>query len=199
MKSKFVKIALMSAALSASALFNVANAGLITANGSIDTGTEVDVWSIEVITSGDFTFDVLAYENPSDDFFNNGIDNDHLDSYIYLFATDLNGALMGRDDDGGLGTDGSTHGYDSLMNVTLTSGSYVLAIGDYRLTETEARAAFNGDNASDMNNGQYAMSVSSDADFTIEGATAPTSVPEPSTIAMFALGLMGLFSRKLKK
>jgi len=198
MNRNFIKMALIGLLLSASALLNVANASLITADGSIDDGTQVDVWNIEILSNGTFIFDVLAFETSNTDFFGNGQDNDSLDSYIYLFANNLNGALMGADDDGGLGNDGSIYSFDSYMSLALNMGSYVLAIGDYNLNETEARAAFNGNNAADTSLGRYTISISSDADFSVGGATPPSAIPEPSTFAIFALGLVGLFARKIK-
>jgi len=199
MNINFIKMALIGLLLSASALLNVANASLLTADGSIDDGTQVDVWNIEILSNGTFIFDVLAFETSNTDFFGNGQDNDCLDSYIYLFANNLNGALMGADDDGGFGNDGSIYSFDSYMSLALNMGSYVLAIGDYNLNEAEARAAFNGNNAADTTIGRYTISISSDADFSVGGATPPSAIPEPSTIAIFALGLVGLFSRKLKR
>jgi len=71
-------------------------------------------------------------------------------------------------------------------------------IGDYHLSESEARATFNGNNSGGVGFGNYAISMSSDADFSVVGGTAPSAIPEPSTFAIFALGLIGLFSRKLK-
>jgi len=195
MNMNFIKMALIGLILSTSALLHVANAGLITADGSIDDGTEVDVWTIEILSSGTFVFDVLAFETSNTDFFGNGDNNDKLDSYLYLFANDLNGLLMGADDDGGLGNDGSISSLDSFMTLALSAGSYVLAIGDYNLNETEARAAFNGNNSADTLIGRYTISISSDADFSVGGATSPSAIPEPATFAIFALGLVGLFAR----
>ncbi len=172
-----------------------ANAGLITLDGSIDDGTEVDHWSFFVTTSGSFTFDVLAYEDAQNDFFANGVDNDYLDSHIYLFVNDANGAFIGSDDDGGVGTDGSlsSEDLDSLMTFHLNVGTYLFAIGDYDLSESEARIGLNADNAgSDV--GRYRVSISSAA-----GVAHVNRVPEPSTLAIFALGIMGLALRRFKK
>lgn len=169
-----------------------ANAGLITFDGSIDDGTEVDHWSFSVTNSGTFIFDVLARES-GNDFFSNGVDNDQLDSYIYLFVNDANGALIGKNDDGERGSDGSVHGHDSFMTVNLAIGTYLFAIGDYSLSESEARNGLNADNAGSLV-GRYSVSISS-----TDGLTKVNSVPEPSTFAIFALGIMGLASRRFKK
>jgi len=131
MNMNFIKMALLGAVLSASTLFNPANASLIIAEGAIDDPTAVDVWSIEVITSGTFIFDVLAFESRGIDYFGNGEFNDTLDSFLYLFATDLSGALMGFNDDSGSSNDGSTSYLDSYMSLALNAGTYVLAIGDW--------------------------------------------------------------------
>lgn len=171
------------------------NAGLISFDGSIDDDTEVDHWSFSVINSGTFTFDVLAYEDDGNDFFANGVDNDQLDSYIYLFAGNANGALIGSDDDGGDGSDGSLSSVDldSLMSFDLNVGTYLFVIGSYNLSEIEARNGFNSDNSGDPA-GQYSVTVSS-----ATGTAQINSVPEPSTLAIFALGVMGLAARRFKK
>jgi len=186
---KMLKAAVAGLVLSVSGF---ANAGLITLDGSIDDGTEVDHWSFFVTTSGSFTFDVLAREI-SNDFFANGVGNDELDSYIYLFANDANGIFIKKDDDGGAGNDGSIHSHDSFMTVNLNVGTYLLAIGDFSLSELEARNGLNADNAGSAV-GRYSVSISSAA-----GVARVNSVPEPSTIAIFALGIMGLAARRFKK
>jgi len=186
---KMLKAAVAGLVLSVSGF---ANAGLITLDGSIDDHTEVDHWSFFVTQSGTFTFDVLARES-GNDFFTNGVGNDELDSYIYLFTNDANGALKGSDDDGGRGSDGSVHSYDSFMTVDLTIGKYLFAIGDHYLSESEARVGLNGDNAGSTV-GRYSVSISSAA-----GVARVNSVPEPSTLAIFALGIMGLAARRFKK
>ncbi len=192
MNIKMLKAAFAGLVLSVSSF---ANAGLITLDGSIDDGTEVDHWSFFVTTSGSFTFDVLAYEDAQNDFFANGVDNDYLDSHIYLFVNDANGAFIGSDDDGGVGTDGSlsSEDLDSLMTFHLNVGTYLFAIGDYDLSESEARIGLNADNAgSDV--GRYRVSISSAA-----GVAHVNRVPDPSTLAIFALGIMGLALRRFKK
>lgn len=93
MNIKMLKSAFVGLVLSVSGF---ANAGLITLNGSIDAHTEVDHWSFSVTSSGTFIFDVLARE-AGNDFFANGVSNDQLDSYIYLFANDGNGVFKGSD------------------------------------------------------------------------------------------------------
>jgi hypothetical protein len=190
MNIKMLKIAIASLVLCVSSL---ANAGVINFEGSIDDGTEVDFWSVYVTTSGTFTFDVLAYE-VANDFFDNGLGNDRLDSYIYLFANDADGALIGSDDDGGLGSDGSVSGLDSLMTLNLSVGSYLFAIGDYFLSEVEARNQLNSTNTGDTLNGRYSVSISSE-----DGVALVSSIPEPSTLAIFALAIMGIASRRTKK
>lgn len=192
MNIKIVKAAFAGLIL---AISSVANAGLLSFDGIIVDDTEVDHWFFTVTNSGTFTFDVLAYEDDGTDFFANGIDNDQLDSYIYLFANNASGALIGSDDDGGDGTDGSLSSVDldSLMSFDLNIGSYLFVIGSYDLSELDARNGFNTDNSGDRA-GSYRVTVSS-----ATGTAQINSVPEPSTIAIFALGIMGLASRRLKK
>lgn len=188
MNIKMLKAAVAGLVLSVSGF---ANAGLISFDGSIDDGTEVDHWSFSVTNSGTFIFDVLANED-GNDFFANGVDNDQLDSYIYLFANNASGTLIDSDDDGGLGSDGSVSGLDSFMTVDLTIGTYLFAIGDYNLSESEARNGLNVNSSTTV--GRYSVSISSS-----NGVAAVNSVPEPSTLAIFALGIMGLASRRFKK
>jgi len=172
-----------------------ANAGLINFTGSLDDDTAVDHWSFSVTNSGTFIFDVLAYEQDGNDFFANGLDNDLLDSYIYLFANDANGALIGSDDDGGDGTDGSLSAadLDSLMTFDLNVGTYLFVIGSFDLSELDARNGFNTGNTGDPA-GRYNVTVSS-----VAGTARVNNVPEPSTLAIFALSIMGLSARKFKK
>ncbi|GAW96503.1 MULTISPECIES: DVUA0089 family protein [Colwellia] len=191
MNIKMIKAAVAGLVLSVSGF---ANAGLITLDGRIDSGAEVDHWILNVTSSGLFTFDVLAYEGDYDDFFDNGTNNDHLDSYIYLFSNDINGSLVDSNDDGELGNDGSTEDYDSFMSVNLNVGTYVFAIGDYHLNEAGARDGINESNANEISVGNYRVSISSQA-----GVLSTNSVPEPTTLAIFALGIMGLAARRFKK
>lgn len=109
-----------------------------------------------------------------------------LDPEISLFVDDgssigaLTGAFVANDDD--------TFGSDPLIAITdLVAGNYVLAVGSFDLTESEARSgiATTPDVASD-----YATDFSAFGTVTINGAGA---VPEPATWAMMigGFGMVG--------
>ena len=69
-----------------------------------------------------------------------------VDLYIYLFKKDSNGNwryIASDDDSYSTFNDGSTHHYDSYLNVNLSAGEYLLAIGDYYLSRTNALQGYN--------------------------------------------------------
>lgn len=182
MNFKSIKLAFAGLCL---ALTSSANAGIINLDGSIDTGSEVDHWTIDVTSAGTFSFDVLAY----------GLNNEYLDPYVYLFADNAYGALVGSNDDSGSTfADGSTTSLDSYLELFLNAGTYVFAIGDFYLSESAAREGVNPDNAYDTYVGNYSVTVSSN-----DGSASVTDVPEPSTFALLSLALVGFMARKAKK
>ncbi|MBF7074275.1 DVUA0089 family protein [Glaciecola sp. MH2013] len=161
-----------------------ANASVIL-TGSIDTGSEVDYVSFSMTSDSFLEINVLA----------RGFNGSRLDSYIYLYRPDVSGALVGRNDDsrsGNWNADGSTSGLDSYLNIFLTAGNYTLAIGDFFLSDTDARDGFNESNASDTFVGAYQI--------TFTGNGFVTDVPAPIGLSLLGLGLLGFsVSRSRRK
>lgn len=179
MKFKFLKAAYLSALM---AICSNANAGLI-------TGTDIEIekksvsyiefalfdtgvinWSLTGLPDGQEQFADIAY---------------HYALFDGSFGSF--GSLLVHDTARGL--------IKSLTGKTLDAGIYTFAVGISILTETEARTGFA---STPFNFTQlYNFSLSGDTLQTTSGAVA--QVPEPTTLAIFALGVLGLASRKFKK
>ena len=64
-----------------------------------------------------------------------------VDVYIYLFIRDLNANwqyVAGNDDSNSGRLDGSSHRYDSYLNINLQEGEYMLAVSNYNLSSSVA-------------------------------------------------------------
>lgn len=112
------------------------------------THLRVDHWIFD-FEGGNLIIDTLSELNSNGHAYID-IDGDGrqlgVDLYIYLFKKDSNGnwRYIASDDDS-LQTfnDGSSHHYDSYLNVNLSEGEYLLAIGDYPLSRTNALHGYN--------------------------------------------------------
>ena len=132
------------------------------------TRSSVDHWAI-THNGGDLVIDVLA----------GGLNGGTLDSEIRIYQ-DLGGgsyANYATDDDGGLGADGSTDGFDSYLTLSnLPAGAYILAIGDYHLTWSEgidAAQTYANDGSTSSSQGDYQITFTGDA--TVAFAENPSS------------------------
>jgi hypothetical protein len=64
-----------------------------------------------------------------------------VDVYIYLFKRDQNSIwkmVAGNDDSGAGRADGSSHSFDSYLNLSLEEGEYMLSVSNYRLSSSTA-------------------------------------------------------------
>lgn len=178
MKFKFLKAAYLTALM---AICSNANAGLITG-----TNLEIDVKSVSYIefvlnSAGEINWSLTGLPDGKEQF------GDRAFHYA-LFEGGFGsfGNLLQHDTTDGL--------VKSFVN-TYNAGIYTFAVGIYKLTETEART---GIASTPYNFSQlYNFSLSGDTLQTSSGAVA--QVPEPTTLAIFALGVLGLASRKFKK
>ncbi|OUR92772.1 hypothetical protein A9Q81_15735 [Gammaproteobacteria bacterium 42_54_T18] len=160
---------------------SLANAGVITTTGTIDAHSDVDYFSFTMDSASSLEINVLAY----------GYNGTYLDPYIYLYQPDVNGLFVAANDDslnGNWSADGSTSSLDSYLSLNLAAGDYTLAIGDFYLSDADARDGFNN---------SFGSSAVGDYQITFTGTGLATSVSEPGSIALFGLGLVGLgFARR---
>lgn len=176
MKSKFLNLIYVALILSTSSLFNTANAGLITDNVDFARywqGNPVAQQSAVVGAGVEF----------SESFINVDVSDsmilfDWLSSVGYSIGAPIQYYRIWDMD--WIGGTGSITDIDvTFDNITGFNASKVTFGNDY------IEVAVGG------------LSMNTNSFISIE--LNPTSVPEPSTLAIFALGMMGLASRRFKK
>ncbi|SFZ97751.1 hypothetical protein MNB_SV-5-819 [hydrothermal vent metagenome] len=90
-----------------------------------------------------------------------------VDVYIYLYKKDQNDnwQMVAGNDDSSLGrADGSSHNYDSYLNLNLMEGEYMLAVSNYILSSSTALGDKN-DAGAYPNGGPYQISFNETLDF----------------------------------
>lgn len=171
MKFKFLKAAYLTALM---AICSNANAGLI-----MGTDIEIETKSVSYVefalfNTGEINWSVTGSAAPNYNF------------ALFEGSFGSFGSMLTL-----VNYVGNTKTFDS----TLTAGTYTFAVGMHFMSETEART---GVASTPVNNSElYNFSLSGDTLQTSSAATA--QVPEPTTLAIFALGVLGLASRKFKK
>jgi PEP-CTERM motif len=166
-------------------------AAAITYTGSIDANTDVDFYNFSLNGETFVTFNILAYEPPTYDFFSDGAGNNLLDSQILLYLSD--GTFVDQNDDstdsghfaeGAL--DGSVSALDSYIQESLLAGDYALAVASISgpATTNYPSDIWTGTNPNGASHGLYKLTI------TFEPTSpTPTSVPEPSTLLLLGVGL----------
>jgi hypothetical protein len=157
-----------------------ANAGLITG-----TNVEVDTKSISYIeflltATGEINWSMTGLPDGTDPWANS--------SYHFALLEGSFGAF------GSLLVLDQTNGLIKELTETLDSGTYTFAVGTYTMNESEARSGV----ASTPVKGTQLFNFSLSGD-TLVSNQLQTPIPEPTTLAIFALAIAGLASRRIKK
>jgi len=183
MKLKFLNTAVAGLILSLSCLVNTANAGLITG-----TDIEIEAKSISyiefVLTGvGEINWLLTGLPDGSEYYATKGYDYALFEGSFGNF-----GNILEHD---------TTKGLIKGLNETYNAGTYTFAIGILQMTETEART---GVASTPIDFTQlYNFSLSGEYLVGEPAVVDPKPVPAPTTIAIFALGMIGLASRRFKK
>ncbi|MEK7793503.1 MAG: DVUA0089 family protein [Candidatus Hydrogenedentota bacterium] len=193
-------VLMLGAAIPASAnLLSVS--GTITEFGDSSEFATIDWYTFTIDADDTVSFDVLAMDID----FGNGASG--LDSEIFLFAgsdpsNGANALLASNDDDNLVNdTNGSTSSFDSFFDVFVTVGTYTVAIGDFNITESDARAGFDQQNFGVGKPGDYRLDIiTQQANIGLgEGPIENPPIPEPATISLFGIGLAGMAYRRRKQ
>ena len=211
MNTKLLKSALAGLALSVSSL---ANAGLIIsgdiytfdadADGSADDSLISQV-TFDVTAGTQLLIDSLVWESTGVDLNGDG-ELTGFDNYMHLLSGTTS---LTSNDDAPLGDDGSVHSYDSQISYFFeTAGTFMVTVGQLSYSTEEALQGYDENrtysdyNGLGLNHGdwQLTFNTTSGSVSNVNHANSDfVPVPEPSTLAVFALGIMGLASRRFKK
>jgi hypothetical protein len=190
----------------------LANAGLmndVTGNGSIanaldidssfSLGANVDIANSEIIpwasiSSGPesaarydyYSFTAMAGMNGIFDIDYGRNAGGSFDPELVLF--DLLGSVLAQDDDSSVsdGAGGSVHNYDSFLTHTFAAnGTYIIGVCQFSCGGEQG--------------GMTGSLIPTSGTYELQVSIENHEIPEPSTLAIFALGLMGLTARRLKK
>ncbi len=208
------------AAVATMSVFSMNSYASIVTDGTlyrVGTGSSVDHWGFST-SGGTTTIDTLSMEwdfsGPIVDVNGDG-EIAFFDPYIHLFADDgsldAGDLIASNDDSGSTFGDGSIFGYDSFLSLNLTAGNYILAIGAFNLSVSEAITQINDPNSYPVtcaegvgstscsfeshDHGDYQITWSDNVTITSNPGTG-TGVPAPAPIALFGLALVMLGLRR---
>ena len=190
----YCSVALASLALAAPSSAVVLS-GTLNNSGGGTPGT-IDFWSFTQNSAGTTSFDILSWEAfPT-----------FADIQIWLFNGSVANAnlVSSNDDSGGTFGDGSTNGLDSYMSLSLSAGSYIIAVatcctnvGDITDNGTQASTSFYSPGFNDASTAQYRLTILGDVNLNL------TAVPEPATalgsLGLILLGSTGIRYRRLSR
>lgn len=178
-------------------------------------GTTIDYWYFYLESDDVVTVNLRSFNN-SGWFWRSTV---ALDSVFNLYSYDGNLNASDRiatNDDSSRSrnndaySDGSTISQDSYLSTYLTAGAYVLLVSDYNineyLTDFDILTGINiGDNLPNFQTyANYALTWSDNVGFSGDDAgdnsddTGHTDVPEPPTLSLFLIGLLGLYQVRNK-
>ncbi|XQW85477.1 PEP-CTERM sorting domain-containing protein [Thalassotalea piscium] len=189
MKFKFLKVASAALMLSLTLSCNIANAGLIlfTNSGTVSSSEDSNITAGAIVNVG-----IYADDNGTGLYNGAWRASDLLNGYIEIGTYRLDipdnwygtSVIFSTDDTGTLkadvyGTDGGTR----TDNYGTSSAAYVY--GDWQFVNTLGQNTY--------------TTVSATQGWSVAAVGVTQPVPEPTTLAIFALGMIGLASRRFKK
>lgn len=160
----------------------IAGANMITFDGSVAGSGELG------------SVDYQYFNIDMDDLITIETSTDNFDPFIYLFHDDGfldSNDFIESDDDSSIP---SAFGFfNSLIRRSLTAGDYLVAVADFNFTLDEAVSGINDSSFYGVGSGAYQLMVSADR------ATVTATVPEPASLIILGLGLIGLAAVSRKK
>lgn len=181
MNFTFLKAACLSVAM---VVCSTASAGLMTGTNIEIEAESVSYVEFSLISAGEINWQLTGLPDGNDVWGDVGYNYALLEGSFGSF-----GSLLKHD---------MTNGLNKAFTDTFSAGTYTFAVGVYKLTEEEARS---GTASTPISASQlYNFSLSGDTLVSNQiPAPLPSLVPEPTTLAIFALSLIGLASRRAKK